>query len=78
MNTKANKVFARIGFADRVVPIEEVQNNAITLTEDAPYLEAYLIGYEDEEGRECLEDGTYLDNLKQNNADDKGNEKSTT
>lgn len=74
MHTKANKVFARLGFADRVVPIEEVQNNAITIVQDV----SYLMGYEDEEGRECLEDGTYLDNLKQNNIDDKGNKKSTT
>ena len=50
---KANKVFSRLGFEDIVVPIkdsEKIFNST----------ETYLVGYEDEDGEECEEDGTYL------------------
>ena len=49
-----NKVFARIGFSDVLVPKEDAEE-AIT---EIP--ESYLIGYELEDGTECKEDGTPL------------------
>ena len=39
-----------------VVTLEDTENNDIRLTQD----ECFLVGYEDEEGDECEEDGTYL------------------
>jgi len=51
---KANKVFARIGFEDLVVPISD--SGKVLSSE-----ETYLVGHEDEDGEECEEDGTYLD-----------------
>jgi len=53
---KANEVFAIIGFADKLVSLEDARDNSLTLTQD----ESYLVGYEDAEGNECNEDGTYL------------------
>jgi hypothetical protein len=53
---KAEKVYARFGFSDKVVTLEDAENNDIRLTQD----ESFLVGYEDEEGEECEEDGTYL------------------
>lgn len=54
MNRKANKVFVRIGFSDVILPIKDQE----AVIEEVP--PQYLIGYEDEDGRECEEDGTYL------------------
>ena len=54
---KTDKVFARLGFEDKVVSLEEANNNDIKITQD----EVFLVGYEDEHGEECEEDGTYLD-----------------
>ncbi len=53
---KAEKVYARFAFSDMVVTLEDTENNDIRLTQD----ECFLVGYEDEEGDECEEDGTYL------------------
>jgi hypothetical protein len=53
---KAEKVYARFGFSDKVVPLEDAENNDIEITQD----ECYLVGYEDEFGEECEVDGTYL------------------
>ena len=50
---KAKQIFARIGFSDVIVPIEKQEDRIIG--EDT-----YIVGYEDEEGEECEEDGTYL------------------
>tara|TARA_R110000751_G_scaffold1560_4_gene5794 strand:+ start:3182 stop:3562 length:381 start_codon:yes stop_codon:yes gene_type:complete len=50
------QVFAIIGFADKLVSLEDARDNSLTLTQD----ESYLVGYEDAEGNECNEDGTYL------------------
>ena len=47
------KVFARIGFSDIIVPIED-QEKTFTGTD------TYLVGYELEDGTECEEDGTKL------------------
>jgi hypothetical protein len=53
---KAEKVFVRFGFSDMVVTLEDANNNDIKITQD----DCYLVGYEDEYGEECEEDGTYL------------------
>tara|TARA_B100001094_G_C17887854_1_gene650161 strand:- start:454 stop:627 length:174 start_codon:yes stop_codon:yes gene_type:complete len=53
---KAEKVYARFGFSDKVVTLEDAENNDIEITQD----ECYLVGYEDEFGEECEVDGTYL------------------
>ena len=59
MMRKANKIYARIGFEDIIVPIADIE--AII---EEPFLHhlppQYFIGYEDEDGEECEEDGTYL------------------
>ena len=52
--TKAEKIFARIGFEDAVVPIKDVDAVIEIPTSQ------YLVGYEDENAEECSEDGTYL------------------
>ena len=51
---KAEKVFVRFGFSDKVVTLEDAENNDITQDD------CFLVGYEDEDGDECEEDGTYL------------------
>lgn len=48
------KIYARIGFSDIVVPIED-QNKKITEVPDT-----FLVGYEDEDGNECDEEGNKL------------------
>jgi hypothetical protein len=53
---KAEKVYARFGFSDKVVTLEDANNNEIDITQD----DCFLVGYEDEDGDECEEDGTYL------------------
>jgi len=53
---KAEKVYARFGFSDKVVTLEDAENNDIRLTQD----DCFLVGYEDEFGEECEEDGTFL------------------
>jgi hypothetical protein len=50
---KAKKIFARLAFEDIIVPIED-QEKIFSSTQ------TYLIGYEDEHGEECEEDGTFL------------------
>ena len=54
MSKKAEKVFARVGFKEKVVPLSSYY--LYTTTQN----HSYLIGYEDEDGMECEEDGTYL------------------
>lgn len=51
---KTNKVFARLGFEDIIVPLEDSEKIFSST-------ETYLVGYEDKDGEECEEDGTYLD-----------------
>tara|TARA_R110000868_G_scaffold411408_1_gene703756 strand:- start:3451 stop:3648 length:198 start_codon:yes stop_codon:yes gene_type:complete len=50
----AKNIFARIGFEDIIVPVDEMES---IVEEVSPQ---YFIGYEDEHGEECEEDGTYL------------------
>ena len=51
---KAKEIFVRIGFEDMIVPIKDS-----TYVKETPTPQ-YLVGYEDAEGNECEEDGTYL------------------
>jgi hypothetical protein len=51
---KTDKVFARLGFEDLVVPFEDSEKIFSST-------ETYLVGYEDKDGEECEEDGVYLD-----------------
>lgn len=53
---KTFKVLARIGFSDIVIPLSELEEETNPLVGT----QSYFIGYEDEEGRECERDGTYL------------------
>jgi hypothetical protein len=58
MSKKAEKIFVRLGLEDIVIEMNESYDpEADTDLED---VNAYFIGYEDEEGNECEEDGTYL------------------
>ena len=64
---KATKILARLSISDIVISKEDSENmpgyidildkNGKKLTE----VEVYSIGYEDAEGNECKEDGTYFD-----------------
>ena len=54
--SKAKTILVRLGVPDIVCSNEDyVDGNVDFIPEDA-----YLIGYEDENGKECEEDGTYL------------------
>lgn len=68
---KANKVLVRLGFSDVVITKEENEkfNGHVDLIsevecDDCPVMastQSYFVGYEDGNGRECDEDGNYLD-----------------
>lgn len=60
---KTDKVFARFGFSDVVVTLKKANDNDVRLIGEEPY----LIGYEDEDGEECTEEGVYLNQNKDNN-----------
>ena len=51
----APKVFARLGFEDKVVTMDEWSSDKPISNECS-----YFVGFEDEDGNECEEDGTYL------------------
>jgi hypothetical protein len=55
---KAEKVMVRMGFSDQVLSLKDAYDN----NKEICSCESYVVGYEDENGRECTEDGTYLDN----------------
>jgi hypothetical protein len=52
---KTDKVFIRLGVEDIIIKKEDVEED--TKLED---VNTYFVGYEDEDGEECDEDGTYL------------------
>ncbi len=52
--TKANIVLVRLGFSDVIVSKEDCENGEY----EKP--DSYIVGYEDQNGEECSEDGTYL------------------
>ena len=54
---KANKVMVRLGFSDMVVTMKEAMDN----TNEICNPDCFVVGYEDENGKECHSDGTYLD-----------------
>ena len=55
---KASEIYVRIGFEDITVPIADRE---AVIEEVTPQ---YFIGYEDLDGEECEEDGTYLNQNK--------------
>ena len=63
---KGKKIFARLSTSDIVLSKEDAENlpSYITIVDkDGEYLtevEVYSIGFEDEEGNECEEDGEPL------------------
>jgi len=56
---KAKEVFVRLGGEDLILTKEDYENHNYGI--DCTY---YFIGYEDENGEECEEDGTYLNQKK--------------
>jgi hypothetical protein len=52
---KATTIFVRLGASDCIITKEQWENDF--QPED---VEFHLIGFEDEDGEECEEDGTYL------------------
>ena len=63
---KANKVYTRLGLQDIVLTQEQAEKLSgyhILYDENGKEVvefETYLIGYEDEDGNECEENGEYL------------------
>lgn len=57
--SKAKKVFVRYGHGDTLLSIDDYHAGK----EPSPG-SYYFIGFEDEDGRECKEDGTYLNQKK--------------
>ena len=65
MNKKAKEIFVRLGGEDLVITKEDFENDnyskTLNIDTDCTY---YFIGYEDVNGKECEEDGTYLNQNK--------------
>ena len=64
---KAEEIYARIGFEDIIVPITDMEApkpycSPKAVIEEVP--PQYFVGYEDSDGEECEEDGTYLNQNK--------------
>jgi hypothetical protein len=55
---KAKKVFTRLGFEDVIIAKEVYDHLDFKLTGYKP--NSFLVGYEDKDGVECFEDGTYI------------------
>jgi len=55
LKDKATEVYVRLGAEDIVITKDEYDNDKYGT--DCTY---YLIGFEDAEGNECEEDGTYI------------------
>jgi hypothetical protein len=57
-NKKAKKIFIRLGVSDIIIEMDDdYDSEADTKPED---INTYFVGYEDEEGNECDENGIYL------------------
>ena len=54
---KAEKIFVRLGFADKVISFAE----AMDPDNEICSCDSFVVAYEDENGKECNSDGTYLD-----------------
>jgi hypothetical protein len=62
---KAKEIFVRLGGQDLIISKEDFEND--NYGTDCTY---YFIGYEDECGNECEEDGTYLNPYLNQNKDE--------
>ncbi len=56
MAKKAEKIMVRLGFSDQVVSLEDAYDNEKEICS----CDSYVVGYEDENGRECTHNGTYI------------------
>ena len=61
--SKVNKIFVRIGFDDLSVPLEDKEMVIVIQDSEGNSLDidTFVVGYEDEDGNECDENGNYLD-----------------
>lgn len=64
-NTKADKVYVRFGFSDQVMSLEDAMNPEKEICS----CDSFVVGYEDENGRECHRDGTSLNTVFSNQID---------
>ena len=62
---KAKQVFVRLGFYDMVVTMKEAMDN----TNEICNPDSFVAGYEDENGKECHSDGTYLEQIDHDQID---------
>ena len=53
---RTEKIMVRLGFEDQVVSLADAMGNEKEICS----CESFLVGYEDEDGRECDSDGVYL------------------
>ena len=56
MAEKAKKIMVRFKFSDQVVSLEDAYNSEKEICS----CDSYVVGYEDENGRECTKTGTYI------------------
>lgn len=56
--SKAKEVFVRLGAEDIVVSKKELENDTYPRS-----CSRFFVGYEDEEGNECDEEGNYLNDI---------------
>jgi len=56
---KAKEVYVRLGVQDLIITKEDYENHNYGTD-----CTCYFLGYEDENGNECEEDGTYLNQNK--------------
>lgn len=54
---KAEKVMVRLGFSDQVISLADAMDNEKEICS----CDSYVVGYEDEDGKECDSEGNYLD-----------------
>lgn len=58
---KTDKIMVRYGFSDTVMSLEDVMSD----NKEICSCDSYIVGYEDEGGEECDEDGIYLNQRTQ-------------
>jgi len=56
---KAKEVFVRFGFGDVVMTLKDAMNNS----KEVCSCDSFVVGYEDENGKECTGDGVYFDDI---------------
>ena len=57
---KTDKVYVRFGFGDVVYTMKEAMSPETEICS----CDSFVAGYEDKNGRECHDDGVYLDQAK--------------